>query len=344
MSAETPLLEVTDLVQRYALPRESLLRPPGEVLALNGVSLSLMAGRSLGIVGESGSGKSTLARLIMALEKPSSGSVLMAGRDLHRLSADELRRARREFQMVFQDPYGSLDPRQTIARIVAEPLTALESPDREVLRTRVATVLRQVGLRDADMDKYPHEFSGGQRQRIAIARALITQPRLIVADEPVSALDVSVQAQVLNLMQDLQEQYGLSYVLISHDLAVVDYLCDEVAVMYLGRIVERGRPEDLFGQCAHPYTRALLDAVPRAQAGAVRRRRTDVAIASQSSGAAGCAYAPRCPLADAQCRTTAPALRTLTGAHSAACHKAESVMTLPALVATEQQPLVSKPL
>ncbi|MGJ5081665.1 ABC transporter ATP-binding protein [Bradyrhizobium sp. HKCCYLS3013] len=344
MSAETPLLEVTDLVQRYALPRESLLRPPGEVLALNGVSLSLMAGRSLGIVGESGSGKSTLARLIMALEKPSSGSVLMAGRDLHRLSADELRRARREFQMVFQDPYGSLDPRQTIARIVAEPLTALESPDREVLRTRVATVLRQVGLRDADMDKYPHEFSGGQRQRIAIARALITQPRLIVADEPVSALDVSVQAQVLNLMQDLQEQYGLSYVLISHDLAVVDYLCDEVAVMYLGRIVERGRPEDLFGQCAHPYTRALLDAVPRAQAGAVRRRRTDVAIASQSSGAAGCAYAPRCPLADAQCRTTAPALRTLTGAHSAACHKAESVMTLPALAATEQQPLVSKPL
>ncbi|MGJ4958765.1 ABC transporter ATP-binding protein [Bradyrhizobium sp. HKCCYLRH2015] len=344
MSAETPLLEVTDLVQRYALPRESLLRPPGEVLALNGVSLFLMAGRSLGIVGESGSGKSTLARLIMALEKPSSGSVLMAGRDLHRLSADELRRARREFQMVFQDPYGSLDPRQTIARIVAEPLTALESPDREVLRTRVATVLRQVGLRDADMDKYPHEFSGGQRQRIAIARALITQPRLIVADEPVSALDVSVQAQVLNLMQDLQEQYGLSYVLISHDLAVVDYLCDEVAVMYLGRIVERGRPEDLFGQCAHPYTRALLDAVPRAQAGAVRRRRTDVAIASQSSGAAGCAYAPRCPLADAQCRTTAPALRTLTGAHSAACHKAESVMTLPALVATEQQPLVSKPL
>ncbi|MGJ5007187.1 ABC transporter ATP-binding protein [Bradyrhizobium oligotrophicum] len=343
-SAETPLLEVRDLVQRYTLPRESLLRPPGEVLALNGVSLSLMAGKSLGIVGESGSGKSTLARLIMALEKPSSGSVLMAGRDLHRLSADELRRARREFQMVFQDPYGSLDPRQTIARIVAEPLTALESPDREVLRTRVATVLRQVGLRDADMDKYPHEFSGGQRQRIAIARALITQPRLIVADEPVSALDVSVQAQVLNLMQDLQEQYGLSYVLISHDLAVVDYLCDEVAVMYLGRIVERGRPEDLFGQCAHPYTRALLDAVPRAQAGAVRRRRTDVAIASQSSGAAGCAYAPRCPLADAQCRTTAPALRTLTGAHSAACHKAESVMTLPALVATEQQPLVSKPL
>ena len=314
--AETALLEIKDLVQRYTLPRESLLRPPGQVRALNGVSLKLMPGKSLGIVGESGSGKSTLARLIMALERPSSGAVLMAGRDLERLSADELRRARRDFQMVFQDPYGSLDPRQTIARIVAEPLTALESPDRASLRMRVANVLRQVGLRDADMDKYPHEFSGGQRQRIAIAR---------------------------DLMQDLQEQFGLSYVLISHDLAVVDYLCDEVAVMYLGRIVEQGRPEDLFGQCAHPYTRALLDAVPRAQAGAVRRRRENVAIASQSVGASGCAYAPRCPLADSHCRETAPALRPLTAQHLAACHKAESVMALPALVAAEQPPLVSKP-
>ncbi len=338
--AETPLLEVRDLVQRYTLPRESLLRPPGQVLALNGVSLTLMPGKSLGIVGESGSGKSTLARLIMALERPSSGSVLIAGRDVNRLPADELRRARRDFQMVFQDPYGSLDPRQTIARVVAEPLTALESPDRDSLRTRVGAVLRQVGLRDADIDKYPHEFSGGQRQRIAIARALITRPRLIVADEPVSALDVSVQAQVLNLMQDLQEQFGLSYVLISHDLAVVDYLCDEVVVMYLGRIVERGRPEDLFGQCAHPYARALLDAVPRAQAGAVGRRRESVAISSQSVGATGCAYAPRCPLADAQCREAAPALRALSVQHSAACHKAEHVMTQPPL-ATADQPLVS---
>jgi len=333
-SAPAPsLLEVKHLVQRYRLPRESVFRPGAEVLALNGVSLQLRAGQSLGVVGESGSGKSTLARLVMALEKPSSGSVSLLGRDLHRLAADELRQARRDFQMVFQDPYGSLDPRQTIARIVAEPLTAPLRIDRAAQRERVATVLRQVGLRDADMDKYPHEFSGGQRQRIAIARALITQPKLIVADEPVSALDVSVQAQVLNLLQDLQEQFGLSYILISHDLAVVDYLCDEIAVMYLGRIVEQGRPEDLFERCAHPYTRALLEAVPRARAGGVRRRRGPQAIASQSQDAAGCAYAGRCPLADRHCREAAPALRKIGPGHLAACHHAEAVMALPRVAA-----------
>jgi peptide/nickel transport system ATP-binding protein len=325
-----PFLEVKDLEQRYALPREHLFRPPGEVRALNGVSARLAAGRSLGIVGESGSGKSTFARLVMALERPTSGSVSLQGRDLNRISTEELRRARRDFQMVFQDPYGSLDPRQTIARIVAEPLTALEQVDRATLRDRVSTVLRQVGLREADMDKYPHEFSGGQRQRIAIARALITQPKLIVADEPVSALDVSVQAQVLNLLQDLQDQFGLSYILISHDLAVVNLLCDEIAVMYLGQIVEQGRPEDLFAHAAHPYTRALLEAVPRARPGGARRRGAQ-AIASQSASAVGCPYAGRCPLADQHCRETAPALRKVAETHLAACHKAEKVMASPAL-------------
>jgi len=331
-ATETPLLEVKDLVQRYALPRESVFRPAGEVLALNGVSVQLMAGQSLGVVGESGSGKSTFARLVMALERPTSGAVSILGRDLNRLPPDELRRARRDFQMVFQDPYGSLDPRQTIARIVAEPLTALGRMDRGDLRDRVATVLKQVGLRNADMDKFPHEFSGGQRQRIAIARALITQPKLIVADEPVSALDVSVQAQVLNLLQDLQDEFGLSYVLISHDLAVVDYLCDEVAVMYLGRIVEQGRPRDLFEHCAHPYTRALIEAVPRAEAGTPRHRRGAQAIASQSIGGAGCPYAARCALADQRCRERAPALRKVGAAQLAACHQAEAVMALPSLV------------
>jgi ABC-type glutathione transport system ATPase component len=262
-----PLLEVTDLVRHYALPREKLFGPPPLVKALNGVSFSVAAGRSLGIVGESGSGKSTIARLVMALDTPTSGSVRMLGRDLHRLPKGELRTARRDFQMVFQDPYGSLDPRQTVARIVAEPLEALAETSRAEQRERASEALAAVGLRTSDMDKYPHEFSGGQRQRIAIARALITRPKLIVADEPVSALDVSVQAQVLNLMQDLQQQFGVSYLLISHDLAVVNHLCDEVCVVWKGKIVEQGPPGELFRNAQHSYTRTLLDAVPRTPAG-----------------------------------------------------------------------------
>jgi len=262
-----PLLEVTDLVRHYALPREKLFGPPPTVKALNGVSFEVQAGKSVGIVGESGSGKSTIARLVMALDTPTSGSVRMLGRDLHQLPRSELRVARRAFQMVFQDPYGSLDPRQTVARIVAEPLEALAETSRAVQRERASEALAAVGLRTTDMDKYPHEFSGGQRQRIAIARALITRPRLIVADEPVSALDVSVQAQVLNLMQDLQQQFGISYLLISHDLAVVNHLCDEVCVVWKGKIVEQGPPGELFRNAQHPYTRTLLDAVPRTPIG-----------------------------------------------------------------------------
>ena len=337
--SEPPLLEVRDLVQRYKLPRESVLRAPGEVRALNGVSVRLMPGQSLGVVGESGSGKSTLARLVMALERPASGSVMMSGHDLNTMPADALRHARRDFQMVFQDPYGSLDPRQTIARIVAEPLTALGRLNRATLRERVAAVLRQVGLRDADMGKYPHEFSGGQRQRIAIARALITRPKLIVADEPVSALDVSVQAQVLNLLQDLQQLFGLSYVLISHDLAVVDYLCDQTVVMYLGRIVEQGAPADLFARGAHPYTRALLEAVPRAEPRAIRRRREAATALSHSAVSGGCSYAPRCPFADQHCREVAPPLCEIGPDHLAACHKAETVMALSSLDAAAREPL-----
>jgi len=254
-----PLLRVDKLVKHYRLPREKLLSPAPVVHALQGVSFELQAGRSLGIVGESGSGKSTLARLVMALEAPTSGRVTLLGRDLHALAPEQLRAARKDFQMVFQDPYGSLDPRLRIARIVAEPLPEL--PDAERLE-RVAQALDAVGLRAADMAKYPHEFSGGQRQRIAIARALITRPKLIVADEPVSALDVSVQAQVLNLLQDLQQRFGLSYLFISHDLAVVDHVCDEVCVMYAGQIVERGTPERLFSAAEHPYTRRLIAAMP----------------------------------------------------------------------------------
>jgi ABC-type glutathione transport system ATPase component len=274
--ADAPLLQVETLVREYAMPREKLFGPAPRVHALNGVSFTIRSGRSLGVVGESGSGKSTLARLVMALDAPTSGSVRLLGRDLHALPAAELRQARRDFQMVFQDPYGSLDPRQTVERIVAEPLAAQRNTDRPEQRKQAAAVLDSVGLRAGDLDKYPHEFSGGQRQRIAIARALITRPRLIVADEPVSALDVSVQAQVLNLMQDLQAEFGITYMLISHDLAVVHHLCEEVAVLWQGRIVEQGPPEKLFHSAEHPYTQTLIDAVPKAQPARRRAARAPV--------------------------------------------------------------------
>jgi peptide/nickel transport system ATP-binding protein len=257
-----PLLEVRQLVKTYRLPREHLLAPPPVVRALDDVSFTLHAGSSLGIVGESGSGKSTLARLVMALEAPSGGTVLLEGQDLHALDPAALRRARVKLQMVFQDPYGSLDPRRTIGQTVSEPLAVLSKVARDERMARAAEALEAVGLRAADLGKYPHEFSGGQRQRIAIARALITRPRLIVADEPVSALDVSVQAQVLNLMRDLQDRFGLSYLFISHDLSVVDLVCDEVIVLQGGRIVEQGSPATVFRQPSHPYTQRLLAAVP----------------------------------------------------------------------------------
>jgi len=327
------LLELTDLVRHYTLPRESLFRPAPLVQAVNGVSLTIEAGHSLGVVGESGSGKSTLARLAMALERPTSGTVRLLGEDLNALSAEALRRARQHFQMVFQDPYGSLDPRQKVARIVGEPLNAQGGADAAAQRRRVGAALEAVGLRAPDLDKYPHEFSGGQRQRIAIARALVTRPKLIVADEPVSALDVSVQAQVLNLLLDLQAEFGITYLLISHDLAVVDHVCDEVAVIYLGRIVEQGRPEVLFQAAAHPYTRALLEAVPRAEPGASQRRRTRGATSGAASQIGpplatprGCAFGDRCPWVQDRCRVEAPLLRALQPMHRVACHHAERVL------------------
>jgi peptide/nickel transport system ATP-binding protein len=256
------LLVVENLAKRYRLSRRSLLQAAPEVQALDGVSFTLRAGRSLGVVGESGSGKSTLARLVMALEAPSAGRVLLGGQDLHALNAAELRRARSQIQMVFQDPFASLDPRRTVLQTVSEPLAVLLKAGRAEQHERAAEALDAVGLRSADLAKYPHEFSGGQRQRIAIARALITRPKLIVADEPVSALDVSVQAQVLNLMQDLQDRHGITYLFISHDLAVVDLVCDEVIVLHNGRIVEQGSPDALFSHPQHPYTQRLLAAVP----------------------------------------------------------------------------------
>ena len=274
MATSAPLLEAKHLGRRFALPRAGLFQPAGALQALSDVSFTLQPGKSLGIVGESGSGKSTLARLVMALDTPTEGQVVFQGVDVHHTHGPALRQLRSGFQMVFQDPYGSLDPRQKVLAIVTEPIRTLhhasggrsechERADSQAeLRDRAAEALNEVGLRTADLDKYPHEFSGGQRQRIAIARALITRPALIVDDEPVSALDVSVQAQVLNLMMDLQDRYGLSYLFVSHDLAVVNLMCDDVLVLQSGRVVEQGPAEQIFQQAEHPYTRALLAAVP----------------------------------------------------------------------------------
>jgi peptide/nickel transport system ATP-binding protein len=314
----TALLEARDLVREYTLPRTKPFARAPRLRVLHGVSVALEAGGSLGIVGESGCGKSTLARTVMALEQPQSGAVRMQGRDLFALSRGELRRARRGFQAIFQDPYGSLDPRHRISRIVAEPVVALEpeTPPRD-RRARVAEALEAVGLPASAGAKYPHEFSGGQRQRVAIARALITRPALIVADEPVSALDVSVQAQVLNLMMDLQEQRGLAYLFISHDLSVVRWITDRVAVMYRGRIVEEGATAQVFAAPAHPYTRALIEAVPRPGSG---RRRHGGAAEPPPVAGAGCPYAGRCPLTAPRCTAEPPALRDLGDGRRAACH------------------------
>jgi peptide/nickel transport system ATP-binding protein len=262
------LLDVQHVSQHYALPKTSFLSKAGQLQALTDVSFKLEAGKNLGIVGESGSGKSTLARLVMALEKPTQGQIFYKEQNLNALPANMLREIRSDFQMVFQDPYGSLDPRQTILRIVSEPLHSTldiasgQSLNALDLKDRAATALTEVGLRASDLNKYPHEFSGGQRQRIAIARALITRPSLIVADEPVSALDVSVQAQVLNLLMDLQDRFGLSYLFISHDLAVVNLMCDDVIVLQHGQVVEAGSAEDIFQNAQHAYTQALLSAIP----------------------------------------------------------------------------------
>ena len=317
-----PLLVIDHVSKQYRLPREHLLSAAPVVQALDDVSFTLQPGRSLGIVGESGSGKSTLARLVMALEAPTQGRVILAGQDLNTLSPAELRRTRSKVQMVFQDPYGSLDPRRTVGQTVAEPLAVLHGASRTEQRARAAEALEAVGLRAADLAKYPHEFSGGQRQRIAIARALITRPKLIVADEPVSALDVSVQAQVLNIMKDLQRARGLTYLFISHNLAVVRHVSDEVGVMYLGRLVELAPKAELFARPRHPYTRMLLDAIPDIHMSGRARTPVQGEVPNPLNPPAGCAFHPRCPHANARCSAERPALQSIAGIRIA-CHAVE---------------------
>ncbi len=260
--ARSPLVEVRDLVCEYRLRRTRLFEPLPVLRAVAGVSLDIGHGRSLAVVGESGSGKSTLGRAVLALERPTQGTVRLEGRDLFAMNRHQLRAARRRMSMVFQDPYESLDPRLTVGASIGDPLAVLDHPPSHAERMeKVAQVLESVGLQASDARKYPHEFSGGQRQRVAIARAVITHPSLIVADEPVSALDVSVQAQVLNLLQDIRERFDVAFLFISHNLAVVRHVADHVAVMHQGRFVEQGPTEQIFTQPEHPYTRALLAAM-----------------------------------------------------------------------------------
>ena len=311
-----PLLEVAGLVKVYKLARPGWFAPHPLRRAVDGVSFRLWAGRSFGVVGESGSGKSTLARAIMALETPTAGKVRLLGQSLFDLSRRELRAARADMQMIFQDPYGSLDPRRRVAGIVAEPLVNLADVSPPQRAARVLEALSAVGLPAADADKYPHEFSGGQRQRVAIARALVTRPKLVVADEPVSALDVSIQAQVLNLMIDLQREAGVTFLIISHDLAVVSHLCDDLAVMFRGRFVETGPAAALLKAPAHPYTRELIDAAPRLDGEPLAAPEPP----QRPEAVAGCAYAARCRFAQARCLEDAPALRPLGDARAVACH------------------------
>jgi peptide/nickel transport system ATP-binding protein len=315
-AGEPPLLEVLSLVKTYRPGGVGPFARKNARSALDGVSFSISQGRSFGVVGESGSGKSTLARIALALDRPDSGVVRLQGRSLFDMPRRELRRLRAHMQMVFQDPYGSLDPRQRVETIVAEPLAALGRAGRAERSARVRASLEAVGLNASDAQKHPHEFSGGQRQRIAIARALITRPRLVVADEPVSALDVSVQAQTLNLMSDLEREAGVTFLLISHDLAVVAHICATTAVMYRGRIVEIGLTAELFANPAHPYTRELVEATPRLD----RPTRVEPPPALPDAPTDGCPYAPRCPYAAAPCLERVPPLAPVRqGGRQAAC-------------------------
>ncbi|HEY1581784.1 MAG TPA: oligopeptide/dipeptide ABC transporter ATP-binding protein [Chthoniobacterales bacterium] len=320
----TPFLEVRDLKTHFLTGERTFFRrEEGLVRAVDGVSFTLAEGESLGLVGESGCGKSTLGRTILQLVPATSGSVLLEGRHLTRMHGRELRAARRDFQMIFQDPYASLNPRMTVFDALAEALRSHRKIPRAELRTRVIDLMRTVGLLSSALNKYPHEFSGGQRQRIAIARALAVEPKLIIADEPVSALDVSIQAQIINLIAQIRREMNLTLIFISHDLSVVRHIADRIAVMYLGRIVELGCPEDVLSRPQHPYTKALLSAAPIPDPARQRERRQRIVLAgdppSPLQPPVGCPFHPRCPYCIEACTTAVPALREWAPGHSAAC-------------------------
>jgi peptide/nickel transport system ATP-binding protein len=319
-----PLLELRNLVREFPVTSGAILqRKVGAVHAVSDVSLSVPAGQTLGLVGESGCGKTTIGKMIVGLEQPDSGSVLLDGKDVTAMRGNELRKVRRDLQLMFQDPYSSLDPRMRVGSIIREPLLIQRLGSAKQQQERVFELLGEVGLPRNAVERYPHEFSGGQRQRIGLARALTLNPRLIVADEPVSALDVSIRAQVLNLMKRLQATHGLTYVVISHDLAVVKYMADQIGVMYLGKLVELGSGDDIYQRAAHPYTAGLIATIPVPEP-SVERAKTGAAIRgelpSPVNPPSGCRFRTRCPLAQELCAVQEPPLRPFGPGHVAACH------------------------
>ena len=328
--ASQTLLDIHDLKMYFPLTQGIVFqRVIGHVRAVDGVSFSIERGQTLGLVGESGSGKTTIGRTIIRLYKPTEGSIVFDGQDLAKLDGEPLRQVRRQAQMVFQDPFASLNPRFTIGSLIAEPMQIYKMGTTQELRDKTVELLRVVGLRPEYIDRYPHEFSGGQRQRIAVARAISINPEFVIADEPVSALDVSVRAQVLNLLQRLQQQFNLTYLFVSHDLSVVRHVADRIAVMYLGRIVELSDRDELYVAPKHPYTKALLSAVPIPDPTIERKRQRIILsgdLPSPINIPSGCRFHTRCPMAQSICREIDPVFEAKEGReHYAACHFAEKV-------------------
>ena len=333
-TAEPNLIEVEDLKVYFPVRAGIFQNQIGTVKAVDGLTFDVRKGETLGLVGESGCGKSTTGRALIRLREPTEGTVRFDGIDLGKLKPNELRRMRRRMQIIFQDPYGSLDPRMTVGSIISEPIETHHLASGAAKKERVSDLLRIVGLDPKYVSRYPHEFSGGQRQRIGVARALAVEPEFIVCDEPISALDVSIQAQVLNLLTDLREQLGLTYLFIAHDLSVVKHISDRVAVMYLGKIVEIGPPDLMYADPGHPYTRALLSAVPVPDPEMERKRKRVILtgdVPSPVNPPEGCRFHTRCWLYERlgqpeQCRTIDPALRIIQADHGAACHFAEQAL------------------